>query len=72
MTKQEQNNIIEGVWQKKLQTTDSLPEDVANKYSVWLRDIIRQAAGLLVVGQAAERGQEGQEEPQQEQGQEAG
>lgn len=61
MTKQEQNDIIKQVWTKHLQRTDSIPEDLADRYSIWLRSIIQQAASMLTAD-----GQSGGEQQQQE------
>lgn len=60
MTKQEQNDIIKQVWTKHLQRTDSIPEDLADRYSIWLRSIIQQAASMLTAD-----GQSGGEQQQQ-------
>ena len=47
MTKQETNAIIEQVWTEQLQRTDDMPKDLANKYSLWLQGVMRQAAPLI-------------------------
>lgn len=47
MTKVEMNSIIESVWTKHLQETDNIPEDLANKFSLWLQSVLRKAAPLL-------------------------
>lgn len=65
MTKQEANDIIKNVWTQHLQCKDSIPEDLADGYSIWLRGKIQQAAGQLTVGQPAEV-TEGAPEEQQE------
>lgn len=54
MQKQEANEIIKNVWTQHLQRKDSIPEDLADGYSIWLRGKIQQAAGQLTVGQPAE------------------
>lgn len=55
MTKQEQNSIIKNVWTRHLQDADSIPEDVADTYSIWLRGKIKQASDRLMVGQSSEK-----------------
>lgn len=51
MTKEEQNNIIKSVWTKKLQEKKSIPEDIADMYSTWLRAKIREAVPQLSASQ---------------------
>lgn len=51
MTKEEQNTIIKNVWTKKLQEKKSIPEDVADMYSTWLRAKIREAVPQLSASQ---------------------
>ena len=66
MTKQEQNDIIKRVWTEHLQRHDDIPESLADNYSIWLRSIIKQAAGQLTVGQVSEAvPQEGGEQAEQ-------
>lgn len=70
MTKQDMNSIIERVWTQQLQRVESIPQDLANKYSLWLQGVIKQAAPLLQnAGQPAQQGAGGQAQgqPQQEQ-----
>lgn len=47
MTKQEQNQIIKDVWAKHLSQFKTIPEDIANTYSLWLRGIIKNASAQL-------------------------
>lgn len=51
MTKEEQNTIIKSVWVKKLQEHKSIPEDIADMYSTWLRAKIREAVPQLSASQ---------------------
>ena len=70
MTKQEQNDIIKRVWEEHLQRKDDIPKTLADNYSIWLRSIIKQAAGQLTVGntsEAVQQDEQGQEEQSQEQ-----
>lgn len=62
MTRQEANDIIKNVWTQHLQRKDSIPEDLADGYSIWLRGKIQQAAGQLTVGQPAEMSEGAPEE----------
>lgn len=64
MTKQEQNDIIKRVWTEHLQRRDDIPKTLADNYSIWLRGVIKQAAGQLMVGNVSEAGQTGAEEGQ--------
>lgn len=68
MTKQEQNDIVKRVWEEHLQRKDDIPKTLADNYSIWLRSIIKQAAGQLTVGNPSEAVQ--QEDQRQEQQQE--
>jgi hypothetical protein len=62
MTKQESNDIIKRVWTEHLQRTpESIPEDLADNYSLWLRSVIQKASSMLTAD-----GQASQEAPQQE------
>lgn len=63
MTKQETFAIIESVWTKHLQNVDSVPEDLANKFSMWLQAVLKKAAPLL--SSKAQVLQQPQEQPQQ-------
>jgi hypothetical protein len=65
MTRQEANDIIKNVWTQHLQRKDSIPEDLADGYSIWLRGKIQQAAGQLTVGQPAEVTEEASGEQQE-------
>ena len=68
MTKQEQNDIIKRVWEEHLHRKDDIPKTLADNYSIWLRSIIKQAAGQLTVGNPSEAvQQEDQRQTQQEQ-----
>ena len=69
MTKQEQNDIIKRVWEEHLQRKDDIPKTLADNYSIWLRSIIKQAAGQLTVGNPSEAVQQDvqdQEQPQEQ------
>ena len=72
MTKQEQNDIIKRVWEEHLQRKDDIPKTLADNYSIWLRSIIKQAAGQLTVGNPSEavhpphQGQTQQEQAEQQ------
>lgn len=68
MTKQEANSIIERVWTEHLQRVDNVPEDLANKFSLWLQGVLKQAAPLLNKNSTSHQGQE---QPQQQAGTEA-
>lgn len=70
MTKQEQNDIIKRVWEEHLQRKDDIPESLADNYSIWLRSIIKQAAGQLTVGNTSEAVQQDEQGQEQEQPQE--
>ncbi len=73
MTKQEQNDIIKQVWEEHLQRKDDIPKTLADNYSIWLRSIIKQAAGQLTIGnpseavQQVDQGQEQQQEQAEQQ-----
>lgn len=58
MTKQEQNNIIKQVWTEHLQRTDDIPTDIANKYSLWVRGIIKTAVDRLKANVETQAGDE--------------
>lgn len=72
MTKQEQNDIIKRVWEEHLQRKDDIPKTLADNYAIWLRSIIKQAAGQLTIGNPSEavqqedQGQEQQEQAEQQ------
>ena len=58
MTREESNNIIERVWTEHLRRKDKIPEDLANKFSMWLRGRIKSAAQLMVTDSGAGGGDE--------------
>lgn len=69
MTKQEQSDIIKRVWEEHLQRKDDIPKTLADNYSIWLRSIIKQAAGQLTVGnpsEAVQQEDQGQEQQQEQ------
>ena len=66
MTKKEINDIIESVWTKHLQTVEDVPQDLANKFSLWLQGVLKQAAPLL-----SKKAQPAQPQEQAPQGQQA-
>lgn len=47
MTKQDMIQIFERAYQDGLMKVDSVPEDIVNKYTLWLQGKIAQATQLL-------------------------